>query len=116
MAISSDQQRPASYDEGPTTAMTPDQRAQFEKDGYLIIRGALTPTEVEYYTAALDRVYDEQEAAGAVKPGGSMHLLSAAANCPEAVGLIDHPATFPLVWSMLGWNVHIYHSDRKSVV
>jgi hypothetical protein len=55
MAISSDQQRPASYDEGPTTAMTPDQRAQFEKDGYLIIRGALTPTEVEYYTAALDR-------------------------------------------------------------
>ena len=110
MAISSDQQRPASYDEAPTTAMTPDQRAQFEKDGYLIIRGALTPTEVEYYTAALDRVYAEQEAAGAVKPGGSMHVLSAAANCPEAVGLIDHPATFPLVWSMLGWNVHIYHS------
>jgi ectoine hydroxylase-related dioxygenase (phytanoyl-CoA dioxygenase family) len=39
-----------------------------------------------------------------------MHVLSAAANCPEAVGLIDHPATFPLVWSILGWNVHIYHS------
>jgi ectoine hydroxylase len=110
MAISSDHQRPASYDEAPTAAMTPDQRAQFEQDGYLIIRGALTPTEVEYYTAAIDRVYAEQEAVGAVKPGGSMHVLSAVANCKEAVGLIDHPATFPLVWSMLGWNVHIYHS------
>jgi ectoine hydroxylase len=110
MAISSDHQRPASYDEAPTTAMTQEQRAQFEKDGYLIIRGALTPTEVEYYAAALDRVYAEQEAAGAVKPGGSMHVLSAVANCHEAAGLIDHPATFPLVWSMLGWNVHIYHS------
>jgi ectoine hydroxylase-related dioxygenase (phytanoyl-CoA dioxygenase family) len=110
MAISSDHQRPASYDEAPTAAMTPEQRAQFEQDGYLIIRGALTPTEVEYYTAAIDRVYAEQEAAGAVKPGGSMHVLSAVANCKEAVGLIDHPATFPLVWSMLGWNVHIYHS------
>jgi ectoine hydroxylase len=110
MAISSDQERSASYDEAPTAAMTPEQRAQFEKDGYLIIRGALTPTEVEYYAAVIDRVYAEQQAAGVVKPGGPMHVLSAVANCPEAAGLIDHPATFPLVWSILGWNVHIYHS------
>ncbi len=110
MAISSDHQRPASYDEAPTTAMTPQQREQFEQDGYLIIRGALSEPEVEYYTAAIDRVYGEQQAAGAVKPAGSMHVLSAAANCKEAVGLIDHPSTFPLVWSMIGWNVHIYHS------
>jgi ectoine hydroxylase-related dioxygenase (phytanoyl-CoA dioxygenase family) len=39
-----------------------------------------------------------------------MHLLSAVANCPEIVGLIDHPATFRYVWSVLGWNIHIYHS------
>ena len=39
-----------------------------------------------------------------------MHLLGAVANCREAVRLIDHPSTFPLVWSVLGWNVHIYHS------
>lgn len=115
MAISSDHQRPlsdhtASYDEAPTTAMTPEQRARFEQDGYLIIPGALTPTEVEYYTAAIDRIYAEQQASGAIAEGKAMHMLSAVANCPEAVGLIDHPSTFPLVWSMLGWNVHIYHS------
>jgi ectoine hydroxylase len=110
MAISSDQHAPASYDDAPITPMTPEQRAQFEQDGYLILRGALTPTEVEYYVAALDRVYAEQEASGGIKPGGSMHVLSAVANCREAVGLIDHPATFPLVWSILGWNAHIYHS------
>jgi ectoine hydroxylase len=109
MAISSDH-RPASYDEASITPMSAEQRAQFEKDGYLILRGALSEPEVEYYAAVLDRVYAEQEAAGSVKPGGSMHVLSAVANCHEAVGLIDHPATFPLVWSMLGWNVHIYHS------
>jgi ectoine hydroxylase len=109
MAISSEQ-RAASYDEAPTTPMTAEQRAQFEKDGYLILRGALSEPEVEYYTAVIDRVYADQQAAGAVKPGGSMHVLSAVANCHEAVGLIDHPATFPLVWSILGWNVHIYHS------
>jgi ectoine hydroxylase len=107
MAIISDS---TSVDEAPTTAMTPEQRAQFEQDGYLIIRGALTPTEVDYYTATLDRVYEEQQAAGAIAPGKSMHVLSAVANCYDAVGLIDHPVTFPLVWSILGWNVHIYHS------
>jgi hypothetical protein len=39
-----------------------------------------------------------------------MHLLSAVANCPEVAGLTDHPATFGYVWSVLGWNIHIYHS------
>jgi DNA-directed RNA polymerase specialized sigma24 family protein len=37
-------------------------------------------------------------------------LLSAVANCPEVAGLIDHPATFPYVWSTLGWNIHVHHS------
>jgi ectoine hydroxylase len=39
-----------------------------------------------------------------------VHLLSAVANCPEVAGLIDHPATFPYVWSTLGWNIHVHHS------
>jgi ectoine hydroxylase len=59
---------------------------------------------------AIDRVYAAQQAAGRLSPDGAMHLLSAVTNCPDAAGLIDHPRTFPLVWSMLGWNVHVYHS------
>jgi ectoine hydroxylase len=112
MAITSEYEIPAprKAPETPVAAMTAAQRDQFERDGYLIIRNALTPDEIEHYAAALDRVYDGQLATGAVKPGGSMHVLSAVANCQDAVGLIDHPRTFPLVWSILGWNVHIYHS------
>ncbi len=92
------------------TAMSSEQRDQFERDGYLVIRGALSSSEVDFYAGALDRYYDAQIAAGKVAPGASMHHLGAVANMPEVVGLIDHPNTFPLVWSMLGWNVHIYHS------
>jgi ectoine hydroxylase-related dioxygenase (phytanoyl-CoA dioxygenase family) len=89
-----------------TTAagITAAQRDDFERDGYLVIRGALSASEVDFYTAALDLVYARKNVTGA------MHQLSAVASCPAAVGLIDHPSTFPLVWSMLGWNVHIYHS------
>jgi ectoine hydroxylase-related dioxygenase (phytanoyl-CoA dioxygenase family) len=90
--------------------MTADQREQFERDGYLVIKGALSQDEVAFYNDALDRVYAAQQTAGKVAPGASMHQLSAVANCPDAVGLIDHPKTFPFIWSMLGWNVHIYHS------
>lgn len=90
--------------------MTPEQRAEFEQNGFLVIRGALSESEVAFYLDAIDRVYAAQKAAGRLSPEGAMHLLSAVTNCQDAVGLIDHPRTFPLVWSMLGWNVHIYHS------
>ena len=56
------------------------------------------------------RVYAAGARAGALAPDGSMHLLGAVANCPEVAGLTDHPATFAYVWSVLGWNIHVYHS------
>jgi ectoine hydroxylase len=90
--------------------MSTAEREQFDRDGYLIIRGALNQDEVGFYRDALDRVYAAQEAAGRIAAGSSMHQLSAVANCAEAAGLMDHPATFSYVWSILGWNVHVYHS------
>ena len=93
-----------------TSADLAAQRAEFDKNGYLIIPGALTQDEVDHYRNALDRVYKAAEASGQIQPGGSLHQLSAVANCPEAIGLIDHPVTLPYIWSVLGWNVHVYHS------
>jgi ectoine hydroxylase len=93
-----------------TSADLAAQRAEFDQNGYLIIPGALTQDEVDHYRNALDRVYKAAEASGQIQPGGSLHQLSAVANCPEAIGLIDHPVTLPYIWSVLGWNVHVYHS------
>jgi hypothetical protein len=76
--------------------MTAEQRATFDRDGYLIIRGALRPDEVAGAHDAIDRVYAAMAKAGSLGPDGSMHLLSAVSNCPEVPGLTDHPATFPL--------------------
>ena len=90
--------------------MTAEQRASFDRDGYLIIRGALGPDEVAAAREAIDGVHACMAKAGKVGLDGSMHLLSVVANCPELTSLTDHPATFPYVWSILGWNIHIYHS------
>lgn len=90
--------------------MTAQQREEFEENGFFILRGALSESEVAFYAGAIDRVYEAEKAAGRLSPEGAMHLLSAVTHCPDAAGLIDHPKTFPMVWSMIGWNVHIYHS------
>jgi len=91
-------------------AMTDAEREVFQRDGYLVIRGALSPDEVAQYVDALDGVHARERAAGRVATGSEMHLLGAITQAPEMVGLVDHPATFRYVWSILGWNVHIYHS------
>lgn len=93
-----------------TRAMTPEEREQFERDGFIIVPNVLTPDEVAFYAGALDRVYAEHEAQGKLAKDRSLHKLSAVASCPELAGLIDHPKAFNYVWSMLGWNAHIYHS------
>lgn len=92
------------------SAMTEAEREQFDRDGYLIIPNALSQDQLAYYQEAIDRVYTAAQADGTVAAGASMHQLSAVANCAEAIGLLDHPKTFSYVWSILGWNVHVYHS------
>jgi ectoine hydroxylase len=92
------------------TAHLAARRAELDREGFLIIRGALTPGEVAYYRAALDRAYLAAADDGRLQDGGAMHQLSAVAHCPAAAGLTDHPVTFPYIWSTLGWNIHVYHS------
>jgi ectoine hydroxylase len=90
--------------------MTGEQREQFDRDGFIVVPGVLTPDEVRFYAGALDRTYLAQADAGKLAADKSLHLLSAVTSNPDLAGLIDHPKAFPLVWSILGWNVHIYHS------
>jgi ectoine hydroxylase-related dioxygenase (phytanoyl-CoA dioxygenase family) len=92
------------------TPMTDDQRERFDRDGYIVLPGVLTGDEVARYTAAVDEVYRQAAARGELGPDRSLHRLSAVASCPELSGLVDHPGAFALVWSVLGWNVHVYHS------
>jgi len=90
--------------------MTERQRATFERNGFLVVPGVLSADEVAHYAAVVDRIYARRRADGRVAPDGSLHELGVATNHPELVDLVDHPRAFPLVWSVLGWNTHVYHS------
>jgi ectoine hydroxylase len=77
----------------------------FERDGYVVIPGALSPEEVERVTAALDRVYREEKGSS----GGALHLLAFCGRDETFLELVDHPSTLPLVIDLMGTNVFMYH-------
>jgi len=77
--------------------MTGEQREQFDRDGFIVVPGVLTPDEVRSYASALDRTYLAQADAGKLATDKSLHLLSAVTSNPDLAGLIDHPKAFP--WS-----------------
>jgi ectoine hydroxylase len=91
-------------------AMTAEERTAFDRDGYLLVRGVLDPDEVATYVSVVDGLYQRHQEAGKLGANGSLHELSAVATCPELAPLIDHPGVLGYIWSVLGWNVHIYHS------
>jgi ectoine hydroxylase len=93
---------------GPTVPA--DWRETFERDGYVLIPGVLSGRALNRYVAAVDRVYDAHRRTGFLADDGSLHRLSAVAAASELAELMTHPDVFPLVWSILGWNVHVYHS------
>ncbi|WP_117211777.1 phytanoyl-CoA dioxygenase family protein [Allorhizocola rhizosphaerae] len=94
----------------PGEALTNDQRAAFEHDGFVVLPGVLSADDVAHYTSLVDALYDRELLAGRLPRGGALHRLSAVHTCPELAPLIDHPRLLGPVWSILGWNIHIYHS------
>lgn len=90
--------------------MTPAERAAFERDGYLVVPAVLDAAQTASSAEAVDQLYERRRRAGLLDPRGALHQLSAVAACPELAPLVDHPRVLGLVWSVLGWNVHVYHS------
>jgi hypothetical protein len=92
--------------------LSPQDREAFERDGFIIVRNVLTPDEVAIAREALMKAYERAQQPGGhgLTKTGSLHQLSAITTCPELAFLLDHPKAFGHVWSLMGWNIHVYHS------
>jgi ectoine hydroxylase-related dioxygenase (phytanoyl-CoA dioxygenase family) len=91
-------------------AITPEQRDEFQREGILLIRGALDEQHRARLEAAVDRVYAHEREAGRLKSDGSLHLLGFVDRDEEFGELLTHPATFPYVWGLAGWNIYSHHN------
>lgn len=91
--------------------LTDDERARFERDGFLMIPGALDGDMV----AQVVGVAAEHDRRFRAEPGvGPYHVL----NLHDLIGrhtvfgeLVDLPATFPKVFGILGWNIQCFHTQ-----
>ena len=79
-------------------------RRELETQGFAVIEGALAPAEVARLREAVERVRARE-----ARNGDALHRLGFVGLDDAFLELLDHPATFPLVADVLGWNVYMYH-------
>ncbi len=94
------------------TPISPDQKRQFDEEGYLIVRNVLDSTTIERLIAAGDRLIasDERGNRQQTKDG----LYDGFRNCfamdAAFLPLLTHPITFPLVVQLLGPHLNLMTS------
>jgi ectoine hydroxylase len=88
---------------------TDDQLAHFNDKGYLIIPDALDEGQCDHLETLVDAIWAEQRAQG-LEDEGNLFYPNFVGRDQSFIDLLDHPATFPAVWSILGWNIYLYHS------
>ena len=76
--------------------LTEDERATFERDGFLVTKDALPASTIKYFSKIVDRL----------GPGDNIF-----AKDELFLELIDWPRTFPKVFGVLGWNIHSYYTQ-----
>jgi ectoine hydroxylase-related dioxygenase (phytanoyl-CoA dioxygenase family) len=91
-------------------AITSEKRTEFQEQGILLIRNALSDRQRGRLEEAVDRVYATERAAGHLKPDGTLHLLGFLPRDEVFGELLTQPAAFPYVWGLVGWNIYSHHN------
>jgi len=84
--------------------LTADETRALDQDGYIVVRGALSPDLVAGLNAAIDRVIGE---AGKGREHNRAAIL---ALDPAFLALADLSTIFPKICQVLGWNVWVNHT------
>ena len=111
--------------------LTEDERLEFEKNGFFVVKNALPSQLVEDLNIVVDRLDTEYRTTtaapqkrtaplGVVSPNRPperllgpherLNLLDFVGKDEIFLELLDWPKTFPKVWGILGWNLQLYHS------
>ncbi len=93
----------------PPVTLSPQQRADFDRDGFLILRGALAPDDIAYFTAIVDRLDADWRRQKELTPEATVEIRNAVARPggDALLPLLDWPTTFPLMAQILGWNIQL---------
>ncbi len=93
------------------TTISPEQKEFFENNGYLQVENALPPEAVAELDAAIDEIYTEEEKKGCLQEGGKLNIRNCLTRHDAFFQLLDWPATVPLAWGILNWNIQLNTSN-----
>jgi ectoine hydroxylase-related dioxygenase (phytanoyl-CoA dioxygenase family) len=85
------------------------ERSVLERDGYVVVEGALGDNEVARLLSALERTWARHRSSPPAAGAEALHLLGFVGEEDAFVELVDHPSVLPIVVDALGWNVFVYH-------
>jgi hypothetical protein len=91
--------------------LTDAERDTFDRDGYFFIPNALTPEEVERFVSVVDDTDATYRREKGLRAEERVNMHDAIGADARFLDLIDWPTTFPKVWGLLGWNIHLYHTQ-----
>lgn len=98
------------FSQGLEYALSSQERAQFERDGYLIVENALTPEAVEDLLPLVDQIDREERVRHSADLEARMNHYDVIGRDSQLLELVDLPTTFAKVWGLLGWNIQLYHT------
>ena len=90
--------------------LTPENQAFFEQQGYLLVEDALPADVLAALNAATDELYARDADAGRLEKSGKLNMRNCIVEHPAFLQLLDWPATVPLAWQLLGWNIQMLTS------
>jgi ectoine hydroxylase-related dioxygenase (phytanoyl-CoA dioxygenase family) len=79
-------------------------KEQFEHDGFLVMRDVLDANQVEHFTKIVDRLAQEERGDDETQ---TVEIRNAVARDAALLPLLDCESTFPLIASILGWNIQL---------
>jgi len=90
-------------------SLDPHDRDRLERDGYLVLPGAIGPDLAEDLGRTVERLGQSRRVARRrSRDGDALFVEDPFRSAPSLGQLVDHPATLPAVVAMLGWNIYVY--------
>ena len=88
-------------------AMTPEQKHQFDEDGFFLLEDALSPDEVDALLQVTDDFYNTYRRERNLADDAAFQLRNCVALHPLYRNMIDHPKLLPYVVDAMGFNIQI---------
>lgn len=92
-------------------ALSRDERAAFERDGYVMVSGALDAATVTALRAAAEQHDHDYRRQDGITSLHVLNLHDLIGREPVFLDIVDNPATFPKVFGILGWNIQCFHTQ-----